>query len=293
MLFNDSGINVCARLDDPEAQPMWLEDIPGYDKFLKDVVALWTDGRLVMSPYLWYSAVTEGVSSPAAMLDSVGNWTSLYVQQNYQTYSVYPLMTGNEWCPWLRAARIPKVSSGYELLIPAKSRRAAEAMGFVQWLYQDQDNALTAVFGQQAEGYSRMNGRITVSSSALQAVTEINDHSWAGGFLFSFAVGPCIPIGAPDNSEALLNAWPPAKFAAPWLGNTYEAPIALKIDGDSALSLRIQQWQWLQQQLFSDPGAEGLDVDAFLENLRNFTNEKELTTIREMLAQAKAMPQEP
>ncbi len=290
----NTGDGVCVRLDDPDAKPVLLEDIPGFEEILLDFEALRSAGRIVGEEQ------AKGERLVAGTLEPVGSVLSLYRAQGQyrKEYYAYPLLTAQQYAGdlYLAAADGASWYADTELVIPARSRRAQEAMAFVQWLYASEENADCVIYGKLGVDYALHGERIELSAELQGSFDGSNDGTnWQGYNVFYAIATGHIPLNAPENAESLRTAWPRQTLAAPWLVRLYDPDILDdRVSGGLIGIAGVDRSIALNQMIISMvEGAAGKSVPVkdFLDMLRGDNNDRVLeayTRLFETLRTTKA-----
>lgn len=303
-LFADAGIY--ARMDDPDANPVLLEEIPGFEHFLQETVeeqanGLLRPGGIVVSSDGSVKALAQQAGeenmSPAAALTyayhlSIG---SIEGEPSWKRYTVFFLCNdrsyASNWYEADYADTLDQTQSLQELIIPARSRHAVDAMKFIQWLYADRRNADAAIYGQAGTDYRLQGERVEMLGAAASDSTAPSWQKWTGHYLFQLACEQRIDVDAPKNAEALLGSTPLKPLAAPWLARMGRTQAWAK--------LMVRQFSDLRQSaliplmnLTFDSGAS-LDTQSFLHELRASATDEVLQPYLEVLAQARLIASQP
>ncbi len=275
----NTGDGVCARLDDPDAKPVLLEDIPGFEEFLVDFEALRSAGRIVWGEQAARERLVAGTLEPAGFVVSPYIAHEARRKEDY----AYPLLTAQRYAGHLFMAAVGDASwyAGTEMVIPAKSRRAQEAMAFVQWLYASEENADCVIYGRQGVDYTLHGERIELSAELQGSFTGSNDGTnWQGYNVFSAIDTGHIPLNAPQNAENLRTAWPRQKLAAPWLVHLNDPDIlddrvSSGLTGIAGVDRSIALNQMIISMI-EGAGGKSVPVKDFLDMLHGANNAKVL-----------------
>lgn len=265
----DEGIY--AKLDDPDARPVMLEDIPGCEEFLNDLVA-WKQAGVLQFDY-WYSE--QSLQDVVGILDSA-NSMFLYLPASSPTlkdFTVFPLQTEQQYIGDVQQLAWTQASSANmhrELIVPAKSRRSADAMAFVQWLYEARENVDCVRYGQLGEDYTLQGDRITFANPQDNAYYRgVNStDTWSGASVFSGIWPTYLPDFAPQNAEALRTAWPQPKLVAPWLTRVFDGNTLGTLENGAAVERRAVMRYELVEPLTSDADKVRLKVKDFMDHMR-------------------------
>lgn len=306
-LFADAGIY--ARIDDPDANPVMLEDIPGISQFFQDIVAMQARGLLRDSQILIASdgdvlvarsqpRVGEEALGPAAALDYA--YDLLYMHNAHdglwKGYTAFPLVQAGQYADTIdeaqSASSLSRITILRELIIPARSRRAADAMAFIQWIYADRRNADAVIYGQEGSDYTLQGERVALLGDAASHERQNMPSwlNWTGSSIFQSAAERRIYADAPDNAESLLSVRTPKPLAAPWLAHIYDTEAWGKQTirdsmGPRKIAINIT-WNLMQQF----PGAI-FDIDLFLKDLRAGATDSALQPYLDVLAEARTTTQ--
>ncbi len=227
-------LQVYVGVDDADARPVLLEDIPGFQDFLDDYLSLRSRGALV--DLTWYSDPGQDVDLGNALLlsDSLlyyPNPEGLSLR-NFHAYSLY---RGQRHASSILFAFLREHPNLYAdmLTIPAASRRAEEAMAFVQWVTEAQENADAVLYGQLGEDYELQEQRVALREPLRSAVNrslrEDNSVPYAFYALFAGVAQRRLPVEAPENAEAVLSERRPLPLAAPWLTGLFAHILDLQL----------------------------------------------------------------
>ncbi len=226
-------LQVYVGVDDADARPVLLEDIPGVQDFLDDYLSLRSRGAL--ADLTLYSEPGHEVAPGNALL--LGNSLLYYPSPGGLTlrnFHAYPLHHrqkhgSNVWTALL--SKKPNLHAGM-LMIPAASRRAEEAMSFVQWVTEAQENADAVLYGQLGEDYELQEQRVALREPLRSAVNgslrEDNSVPYAFYALFAGVAQRRLPVEAPENAEAALSAHQPLPLAAPWLTGLFAYSLGIE-----------------------------------------------------------------
>lgn len=285
-LFESSGIYT--RVDDPDAKPVMLEDVPGFETFFKETFALRSAGSLDLSFDMPGLAIAASKSLPPAVLDDAGSFVTPYVERDWSGYTVIPLHTDPTYSDNAYYANYLRNMNGYstQLVIPAKSRRTANAMAFVQWIYALRDNAECLVYGQLGEDFTLQGERLALSPAYIKQMSKMEGNSWYGSGIFSVAAQSRISVNAPENAESLRDPGQQLRIAAPWLGHLMDQD--LRDIMYSTNNKRQRQIIQLYNDLYNRSLSEKFDAGAWIEALRQATTEDFLAPYLDALHKAKA-----
>lgn len=280
----DGGIY--ARLDDPDARPVMLEDIPGCEAMLQDLLAWKEAGVLIFGQLPQDDRGVVGVFAPA-------NWifSSLGVENEaWKNGTVFPLQAdltysgGAQELASLQARR--SVMRRRELVVPIKSHRAADAMAFVQWLYADRNNADAVSYGQEGADYTLQGERIAFSDAYMQSMS--GDAAWPGAMFFASLWPSHIPMDAPKNAESLYTTWPKPKLAAPWILGLYDSSTLSTLENGATVERRSQVQFALVAPLSEPSSTTGLDINKFLQRMREGMSQDRLAILQSVYDKLKA-----
>ena len=265
------GRYVYAAVDDPDAKPVLLEKLPGFQDFLTSILDMYGTG------YLLSSINVENNYDIAAEL-SVFNRVYDYflVSSKGGTFLSYPLYTNEAHAYGVGRSDEANMVYAYEMAIPAKSRNAEGVMKFVEWMYSAQANYDTVVLGQEGVDYSLSQNRLKIDD-ILSKVYHPSDANqlWPGFFYFQNNAFFRIYDTAPVNAELIKDSWNEPPCAAPYLVDAYPlrdiilAEPKFDDETDKMMQHRIALFSDIDQSTF---GENKLDIKLFLWRLSKLNN---------------------
>ena len=302
-LFAEVGIY--ARMDDPDAKPVLLEDIPAFSQFFEDILALQARGFFVPEPYVnpylpRTSEATEALGPAVTLYYSSSLLYNNGLQgKSWRGYTAYPVQNTSIYADNIAQAASSYITPHYvalrELAIPARSRRAADAMTFIQWIYDNPCNADTVIYGQEGEDYSLQNQRVVLpQEDATQNGQSMPAwQRWPGRYLFQLAAEQRILADAPDNAEDLLGDRPAKPLAALWLVHLYDTTAWERLTSMDSANSRQNAMQSLWELLLNPSSGSKVSIDPYIKLLRAGADDGILQPYLDVLAEARAVATQP